>query len=226
MKLSVRLTTLVISAAAFAGYLGAQSRSSGHSAPRTQARTQARAQVRAQSRPQARQQFASRAQPERFSRENVRVQRYAPQHTETLARAGVQVRNDFRGSAGVEARAGFRDRADYRPVPVAAHGRPLITRGGVVTPRGFERTAAFRGAHFGAGFNRWGGRLVLPVGWGSRVIFGGFFPVAYAGYCEAVPYDYDYLLPPMAPSYDPCLFGDRVIVYDRFSRSIVFAASL
>ena len=57
-------------------------------------------------------------------------------------------------------------------------------------------------------------------------MFGGFFPVAYAGYCEAVPYDYDYLLPPMAPSYDPCLFGDRVVVFDRFSRSIVFVAAL
>jgi hypothetical protein len=30
----------------------------------------------------------------------------------------------------------------------------------------------------------------------------------------------------MAQSYDPCLFGDRVIVFDRFSRSIVFVATL
>jgi hypothetical protein len=79
---------------------------------------------------------------------------------------------------------------------------------------------------FGPGYNRWGGRLVLPIGWGPRVVFGGFFPVEYASYCEAVPDDYDYLLPPMEPSYDPCLFGDRVVVFDRFSRSIVFIAAL
>jgi hypothetical protein len=68
--------------------------------------------------------------------------------------------------------------------------------------------------------------MVLPIGWGGRVFFGGYFPVAYSGYCEAVPDDYDYMLPPMEPSYDPCLFGDRVVVYDRFSRSIVFVGAL
>ena len=69
-------------------------------------------------------------------------------------------------------------------------------------------------------------RRRLPFGWESRVVFGGFFPIAYGGYCDAVPYDYDYLLPPMLPTYDPCLFGDRVIVFDRFSRHIVFIATL
>lgn len=221
MKLSIRLTTIAITAVAFTGILGAQQRSSSHSAARAQARPQARQQVRQQARqqarvearPQLRQQMAARGPSERFARENVRTQRYAAPRADVRVRNDVQVRNDFRG------------REVYRPAAMADHGRPLITRGGVVDPRAYGRPA-FGGVHFGAGFNRWGGRLVLPVGWGSRVIFGGFFPASYASYCEAVPVDYDYLLPPMAPSYDPCLFGDRIVVYNRFSRSIVFTAAL
>lgn len=226
MKLSIRLTTLAITGVAFAGVLGAQQRSSSHSASHSAARAQARPQARQAARPQM-----------RVARQDVRTQRYAAPRAELRGRNDMQARNDFRGRTnfaarnevrpGVDARARLdaRVRDGYRPVAVADHGRPLITRGGIVTPRGYGRSA-FAGAHFGAGFNRWGGRLVLPVGWDSRVIFHGFFPVSYASYCEAVPYDYDYLLPPMAPSYDPCLFGDRVVVYDRFSRSIVFVAAL
>jgi hypothetical protein len=170
------------------------------------------------------------------------VQRYTPR-ADFRGRNDVQARNDFRGRADfagrndVRGRVDVRDRVDvrgradvrgrdgYRPLAVAEHGRPLITRNGFVGGREFGRPG-FRGIRVGPGFNHFGGRLVLPIGWGGRVVFGGFFPVAYAGYCEAVPDDYDYLLPPMAPSYDPCLFGDRVVVYDRFSRSIVFVAAL
>ncbi|HZX68857.1 MAG TPA: hypothetical protein VFE70_08230, partial [Candidatus Elarobacter sp.] len=128
---------------------------------------------------------------------------------------------DFRGNSAVDVRG----RGGYGPAGVANHGRPLITRGGLQGSRGYER-AVYGGARFGAGFNRWGGRLELPFGWGGNVIFGGYFPASYASYCEAVPDDYDYLLPPMAQTYDPCLFGDRVVVFDRYSRSIVFAATL
>jgi hypothetical protein len=219
MKVSIRLAAVAVSAVAFAAIAGAQQRASGHGGA---------ARPSGGHPQQARQ--ASRSQSQGVARQNVREQRYAAHaapRAEFRGRTDFAARSDARGrAADARARVDVRGRDSYRPVAVAEHNRPLITRSGMVTPRGFERPAAFRGARFGPGFNRWGGRLVLPVGWGSRVVFGGFFPVAYAGYCEAVPYDYDYLLPPMAPSYDPCLFGDRVVVYDRFSRSIVFVAAL
>lgn len=239
MRLSIRVTAVAIAAVAFASVAGAQRRgggghagggmrSSGGHAP------QARAQV-------------SRGSSQGFARQNVQVHRYAaaPQaayggRAAFTGRNQFTARNEFANRGGgrpnvdPRARVDVRGRDGFRPVGVAEHGRPLITRGGgYVSPRGYRpgegRAFAGRGygrGHFGPGYNRWGGRLVLPIGWGDRVIFGGFFPVAYASYCEAVPYDYEYLLPPMDPSYDPCLFGDRVVVFDRFSRSIVFVATL
>jgi hypothetical protein len=228
MKLSIRLAALVVTAVAFAGVAGAQQRGGGHGGSSRSSGGHT---------PQARSQ-PSRTASRSFARQDVRAQRNAAPRAEFRGRNDVQARTDFRGRTDLAARSDFRGRVEagarvdvrgrdaFRPVGVAEHGRPLITRSGFVTPRGYERGAAFRGARFGVGFNRWGGRLVLPIGWGNRVVFGGFFPAAYGGYCEAVPYDYDYLLPPMAPSYDPCLFGDRIVVYDRFSRSIVFVAAL
>ena len=242
MKLSTRLAAVAVTAVACAGMLGAQGRSrGGHASEGGQAHASARS-------------AAPRAQ-QGSARQSVHVQRYAPARPETRGRNDLAARNDFRGRPNVGARADLRGNADvrgrpnvaargdfrgntdararvdirgrdgYRPVAVASHGRPLITRGGYVGARGYGRPA-YGGMHYGAGYNRWGGRLALPIGWGGRVIFGGYFPASYGGYCEAVPDDYDYLLPPMAPSYDPCLFGDRVVVYDRFSRSIVFIAAL
>ncbi|MFI5243905.1 MAG: hypothetical protein ACHQQR_01685 [Gemmatimonadales bacterium] len=229
MKLSIRVATLAITAVALAGALGAQQRTNAHSGarsqpPRSQAgsRAQAGAQVRVQHYAPSRADFGGgryAAQP----RGNSRVQ------------ASYQARGNPAGQNGYQARNDFRDRSGYR-VPVAEHGRPLITR--VSAPgREYGRSPAYAGARIGGdrGFRggrefrdgRWffGGRA-FPLGWEGRVVFGGFFPMAYGGYCDAVPYDYDYLLPPMLPSYDPCLFGDRVIVFDRFSRHIVFVATL
>ena len=164
------------------------------------------------------------------ARANVAGGRYAYQPRGNPAgQNGYQSRGIPAGQNGYQARNDFRDRGGYR-VPVAEHGRPLITR--VSAPgREYGRSPVYAGARFGGdrGFRggRWffGGRA-FPLGWEGRVVFGGFFPVAYGGYCDAVPYDYDYLLPPMLPSYDPCLFGDRVIVFDRFSRHIVFVATM
>ena len=227
MKLSIRLTAVAIATVAFAGVASAQRHGGGHGgAVRSSGghAPQGRAPV-------------SRGSSQGFARTNVHVQRYAAPRVDVRGRTYVQPRNDFRGRSEFAGRGDFRGSVDargrvdvrgrdgFRPVGVAGHGRPLITRNGFAGPREFGRPG-FGGRHFGPGFNRWGGRLVLPFGWGSRVVFGGFFPVEYASYCEAVPYDYDYLMPPMAPSYDPCLFGDRIVVFDRFSRSIVFVAAL
>jgi hypothetical protein len=141
-----------------------------------------------------------------------------------------QNRNDFRGREDNRGRQDFRARDDrgrqdfrgreaYRP-PVAVHGRPLITRAG------------FRGPVYGGGFryyrgiSRFGLSVVLPFGWERPLYVSGYFPMAYGGYCEDVPPEFDYMLPPMRDSYDPCLIGDRIVVYDRFSRGIVFAADI
>jgi len=208
MKLSLRLTTLAITAVALAGTVGAQQRTNGHPVAHSQ---------------------APRSHTEARARQDVRVQHYAPARAEVRGRNNVQARNDFRGRADVRGQGDIRPREDVRErtvgrIPVADHGRPLITRAGFAPARLYGGSPVLGESRFGArGFVPRGG---LPFGWDSRVVFHGFFPVSYGSYCDAVPLDYNYLLPPMAPSYSPCLFGDRVIVYDRFSRSIVFVATI
>lgn len=249
MRLSIRLATVAVTAVAFAGVLGAQGRSRGGHASAGHS-----SGGRASAAPQMRS-AAPRAQSQGFARQNIHVQRYTAPRPQARGGNTFAAGNGYRGRPNVEAGSGFRGntgmrgganagargefrgngefgghgdirgRNGYSPVGVAGHGRPLITRGGFVGARGYGR-AGYGGRHFGPGYNRWGGRLALPFGWGDRVIFGGYFPASYMSYCEAVPDDYDYLLPPMEPAYDPCLFGDRVVVYDRFSRSIVFVAAL
>jgi hypothetical protein len=227
MKLMTRMTTLAITAVALAGVLGAQQRTNGRGAPRSQPRASGPATVRSQPRMSG-QSFARVQQPPRGqmdfrARQDVRGQQYS--------RAGA----DMRGGNTYQQRNVYRTPTPYR-VPVADHGRPLITRG-VAPGRDYVRPNVYGGTRFGGDREFRGGRefregrwfyggRAFPFGWESRVIFGGFFPIGYAGYCDAVPYDYDYMLPPMLPSYDPCLFGDRVIVFDRFSRHIVFVATL
>ena len=238
MKLSGRLVTFAVTAVALAGALGAQQRTNGQAGGRSQPRASgqaARPQPRASGQSYARSQqprmsgqsFA-RSQPPRGqvdnrARPDVRVQQYARAGIDTRGGSAYGPRNDPRGGTG------------YR-VPVAEHGRPLITRG-YAPGREYGRPVAYAGSRFGGDREFRGGRefrdggwfyggRAFPFGWESRVVFGGFFPPTYAGYCDAVPYDYDYMLPPMLPSYDPCLFGDRVIVFDRFSRHIVFVATL
>lgn len=233
MKLSIRVATLAITAVALAGALGAQQRANAHSGARSQPpRSQAgnRAQAGAQAGAQVRvQRYAT-------PRANVGGGRYAYQpRGNSRVQASYQARGNPGGQNGYPARNDLRDRGGYR-VPVAEHGRPLITRVSAAG-REYGRSPVYAGARFGGDRGFRGGRefrdghwffggRAFPLGWEGRVVFGGFFPMAYGGYCEAVPYDYDYLLPPMLPSYDPCLFGDRVIVFDRFSRHIVFVATM
>lgn len=223
MKLSTRLTTIAITAAAVAGVLGAQQRNEGRSASRAAA-PRAQAPQHAQ---------APRGRTEIRGQQNVRPQQYASSRADVRGGNGYAARPDPRAGnrydprdRGVADRSNeFRGREGYRP-PVADHGRPLITRGGVAG-RVNGRPAYYGGARYGyAGYNRWGGRLALPFGWESRIVVRGFFPLSYASYCEPVPVDYEYMLPEMLPNYDSCLFGDRIVVLDRFSRGIVFTAML
>jgi hypothetical protein len=264
MKLSVRLVTFAVTAVALAGALGAQQRTNGQAGGRSQPRASgqaARPQPRASGQSYARSQqprmsgqsFArsqpprtsgqsfARSQPPRTSGQS--FARSQPPRGQVDNRARQDVRVQQYARAGIDARGGnaYGPRNDPRAgtgyrVPVAEHGRPLITRG-YAPGREYGRPVAYGGSRFGGDREFRGGRefrdggwfyggRAFPFGWESRVVFGGYFPGAYAGYCDAVPYDYDYMLPPMMPSYDPCLFGDRVIVFDRFSRHIVFVATL
>jgi hypothetical protein len=215
MKNPTRSFALAFAALAVAGVLGAQPRvaprrGASHAAPRGQ---------------------SSRGHMESRPRQDVRVQRYAAGRADfggradVRGRAGSQGRTDVRvqryaaGRSDYAVRGDVRARVAYR-APVAAFSRPLITRA-YAGPR-----AVYGGSPAYRGVGRFSVRAGLPFGWERRVVFHGYFPADYASYCEAVPLEYDYLLPPMGPYDDPCLFGDRVIVVDRFSRSIVFIATL
>ena len=235
MKLT-RLTTLAITAVAVAGTLGAQQRTNARSAPRAQA-SHAQAQRTQPSYNQAQRAQPARAYSYNRSSPAARPQQYANARADVRgrndfgsraapARNEVRSRNDFDGRSNFRGDTRVNARVDARSVPVATHGRPLITRAGFEGARVYGRQAVYGGARFGAGFNRFGGRLVLPFGWESRLYVRGFFPASYMSYCEAVPVDYDYMLPPMLPNYDSCLFGDRIVVMDRFSRGIVFTTIL
>jgi hypothetical protein len=251
MKLTIRLATLAITAVAFAGVAGAQQRDGGHGsarsqAPRGQSGSRAGQGVRTQhyapSRAEVgggRNAYQSRGNPRGQDgyqpRGNPGGQVGYQPRGNSRGQSGYQVRGNPRGQSGYPARNDVGGRVGYR-VPVAEHGRPLITRANA-TGRDYGRSSAYGETRFGGERGFRGGRefrdgrwfyagRAFPFGWEGRVVGGGFFPIAYAGYCDAVPLEYDYLLPPMAPSYDPCLFGDRVIVFDRFSRSIVFVATL
>jgi hypothetical protein len=156
-------------------------------------------------------------------RQDARPQQYAGSRPDMRGGNRYEPRNDPRGRSVADRGNEFRGREGYRP-SVAEHGRPLITRDG---GRVYGRPAYYGGSRYGyAGYNRWGGRLALPFGWESRIYVRGFFPTSYASYCEVVPPDYEYMLPEMLPNYDSCLFGDRIVVVDRFSRGIVFTAML
>jgi hypothetical protein len=263
MKLTIRLTILAITAVAFAGVAGAQQRNGEHGsarsqAPRGQSGSRAGQGVRTQHYAPSRAEIGGgrnayqprgnpRGQGGYQPRGNPGGQVGYQPRGNPGGQVGYQPRGNFggqngyqsrgnpRGQSGYQARNDVRGRVGYR-VPVAEHGRPLITRANA-TGRDYGRSLAYGQTRFGGerGFRGgrefrdgswfYGGRA-FPFGWEGRVVSGGFFPMAYAGYCDAVPVEYDYMLPPMAPSYDPCLFGDRVIVFDRFSRSIVFVATL
>lgn len=274
MRLSIRLTTLAITAVALAGALGAQQRPNAHVGARSQpARSQADNRARSAVRPQ--QYASSRAdvrggggyasrpdnrggnvsqprngpragngyaarpdirsgngyQPRNdsrggnhyASRPDVRGGNGNAERPDTRGGNGYSPRLNVRGGNGYQPRNDPRARNDFqggdRRNLVAGNGRPLITRGGAYGGQRIWRESRFGGSGF---YFRSG----LPFGWESRIMLNGYFPMSYGGYCDAVPVDYEYLLPPMLPSYDPCFFGDRVVVFDRFSRSIVFVAAL
>src|ERR1035437_5749401 len=230
MRLSIRLTTLAITAVALAGALGAQQRPNAHVGARSQpARSQADNRARSAVRPQ---QYASSRADVRggggyASRPDNRGGNVSQPRNGLRAGNGYAPRLNVRGGNGYQPRNDPRARNDFqggdRRNLVAGNGRPLITRGGVYGGA-YGGQRIWRESRFGgSGFYF---RSGLPFGWESRIMLNGYFPMSYGGYCDAVPVDYEYLLPPMLPSYDPCFFGDRVVVLDRFSRSIVFVAAL
>ena len=69
-------------------------------------------------------------------------------------------------------------------------------------------------------------RAWLPFGWERRIVLYGVFPWAYDPYCDEVPYDLEYLLPPLYRGHHRFIFGDRLIVIDRITRHIVLVIRL
>ncbi len=235
MKLTRSLSVLALTAVALAGTLGAQNRGGDNrSAPRNPA---PRGQAANRGRQDTPVQHTTAARPEQRGRTDYQNRNDSQNRNGYQVRSGVQNRTDVRSYQDNRARADVRGRTDPRDrVDVRGRegyrgpvdrGRPLITRAG------------YRGANYGGGYynnygngyryyrgiNRFGISIVLPFGWERPLYLNGYFPSTYAGYCEAVPVDLEYMLPVMRDGYDPCLIGDRVIVYDRYSRgSIVFSA--
>src|ERR1035437_4907218 len=159
MKLSIRLATLAITAVAFSGVLDAQQRSSGQAGGRSQPRASGQAGARSQppasgqsfARPQSREggQSFARSQPPRMSGQSFARSQPPRGQFDNRARQDVRVQQwiragtDVRGGNTYGSRNDPRAGAGYR-VPVAEHGRPLITRG-YAPGRGDGRSPANEG---------------------------------------------------------------------------------
>jgi len=66
----------------------------------------------------------------------------------------------------------------------------------------------------------------LPFGWERRIVLYGYFPVEYDPYCDEVPWELDYVLPPLYRGYHRFILGDRLIVVDRITRNILLVIRL
>jgi hypothetical protein len=135
----------------------------------------------------------------------------------------VRVRSEGRAGRDVHADVRERVRADIRTdgrgraaVPTGAFRGRIDDRWRQANEFGMRRY--FNSGHFGAFA---GYRARLPFGWDRRVYLNGFFPVDYDLYLRPVPADLDYLLPPLDDGYARFVFGDRLVVMDRFSRRVV-----
>ncbi|HVT37724.1 MAG TPA: hypothetical protein VHE78_01645 [Gemmatimonadaceae bacterium] len=59
----------------------------------------------------------------------------------------------------------------------------------------------------------------LPYGWDRVVYEDGYFPREYDAWCDNVPVDLEYQLPPLYRGYRRFIFGDRLVVSDsEFTR--------
>ena len=66
----------------------------------------------------------------------------------------------------------------------------------------------------------------LPPGWEDVIYADGFFPEYYDQWMEPVPLELEYRLPPVYRGYQRFLFGGRLIVIDRLTRSIVMVVRI
>jgi hypothetical protein len=66
----------------------------------------------------------------------------------------------------------------------------------------------------------------LPYGWDRVVYEDGYFPPEYDAWCDNVPVDLEYQLPPLYRGYRRFIFGDRLIVIDRITRNIVLVVRI
>lgn len=233
MRVSVRFGTMAALALAFAAPLaplGAQGRNRPRQDPRAaQPRPQGdgrarggdrgtarpgefgqrdnRAQIQAWARPEVRVSGADRARAEERSRDAGRAQRDDRARGENRwggddrSRGGDRWRGDdrWRGNDGWRGDARWRD----------SHVR--IVREYFAVPWRV-RPVPYRG---------W-----LPFGWERRIVLYDYFPLEYDPYCEPVPYELDYVLPPLYRGHRRFLFGDRLVIIDRITRNVLLVIRL
>jgi hypothetical protein len=66
----------------------------------------------------------------------------------------------------------------------------------------------------------------LPFGWDQALYEDGYFPPEYDAWCDTVPVQLEYQLPPLYRGYRRFIFGDRLIVMDQFTRRIVLVVRI
>ena len=66
----------------------------------------------------------------------------------------------------------------------------------------------------------------LPYGWEDVIYEDMYFPAEYDAWTDEVPLELEYQLPPLYRGHRRFIFGDRLIVIDRFTRNIVLVVRL
>jgi hypothetical protein len=149
------------------------------------------------------------------------------ERTDVRVRSDARVgRMDVRAGLRTDVRANVRNdvRADVRVDERGRFGAPSAAFRGRIDDRWRDGNALGMRRYLSSGRNFGvfaGYRARLPFGWDRRVYLNGFFPVDYDIYLRPVPPDLDYLLPPLYDGYARFVFGDRLVVMDRFSRRVV-----
>lgn len=184
--------------------------------------------ARGQARAQAQQQAHAQAQDRVGADQRARAQ------VQDRARVDVRARQDSRGRAVPPVRGDERGRVYGNGGRVYDNGTGAYDRGrNVERWRGENR---WREDHarivvqfFSSPRYRYVPRYAyqsLPYGWDRVVYEDGYFPPEYDAWCDSVPADLEYQLPPLYRGYRRFIFGDRLIVIDRITRNIVLVVRI
>jgi hypothetical protein len=233
MRTFVPWGPMAISVLALAAPLAAQGRGRDQ---QDNNRGQARAQQESRFRADGRTNGVGRRQMDDRARGQARAQ----------APAREQARVQAQDRARVDVRARDQARAQWGRTPADNRGRVndrgrVYDNGGRVYDRGREAErwggdARWREDHarivvqfFSSPRYHYAPRYAyqsLPYGWDRVVYENGYFPPEYDAWCDNVPVDLEYQLPPLYRGYRRFIFGDRLIVIDRITRNIVLVVRI